>query len=343
MLDIISKHSKLMLVDNEFDDNGRIKYTKETNMNELTVINSGSVEIASASNRLLAAFLSGRSPATLRAYRSDIEAFASFLGCSFEAAMSEFLRGGAGRANELAIQFKNFLMEKKLAAASINRSLAALRSIVKLGKTLGMIGWELEVVGLKSEAYRDTAGPGMSGFRSVMSKASSRKDGKGLRDYAILRMAFDLGLRRKEIVGLDLADIDATAGIVAILGKGRTEKSKLTLPEPTKAALQAWVEVRGNESGPLFTNYDRASKGDGRLTGSAVYFIIVALGNQAGLTLRPHGIRHCAITEILELTGGDVRSAAKFSRHRDIRVLTRYDDSRVDTAGDLAKRLAASV
>ncbi len=48
---------------------------------------------------------------------------------------------------------------------------------------------------------------------------------------AILRCLYDLGLRRAEVVRLDLEDLDLAGGTVGILGKGRTQKMKLTLPQ----------------------------------------------------------------------------------------------------------------
>jgi integrase/recombinase XerC len=124
-----------------------------------------------------------------------------------------------------------------------------------------------------------------------------------------------------------------------MLGKARSQKEPMTLPEPTKAALEAWLQARGTEDGPLFVNFHRAGKG-GRLTGSAVYFIVRGLGTKAGLTVRPHGFRHLAITSALDLTEGDVRAVQKFSRHRNVRVLNTYDDNRQDLAGDVARLVA---
>lgn len=111
------------------------------------------------------------------------------------------------------------------------------------------------------------------------------------------------------------------------------------MPAPTKAALEACLAVRGSALGPVFVNFDRTSKG-GRLTGSAVYFIVGELGTEAGLTVRPHGLRHLAITSALDLTKGDMRAVPKFSRHKDVRVLNAYDDNRQDLAGDVARLVA---
>ena len=49
--------------------------------------------------------------------------------------------------------------------------------------------------------------------------------------------------------------------------------------------------------------------------------------------VRPHGLRHAAITEALELTNGNVRAVVKFSRHRSISVVMKYDDARDDIGG----------
>src|SRR5262249_15112142 len=170
---------------------------------------------------------------------------------------------------------------------TINRRLAALRSMVKLARSLGMIPWSLEVESVKSEPYRDTRGPGRDGFRRILDRLVQRTDPKGIRDIALLRCLYDLALRRAEVVGLDLEDLDLAAGTLAVLGKGRTEKSPVTLPGPTKAALEAWLAIRGPTPGPLFRSLDRARKGNGRLTGGAVYLVVREVGRQAGLQTPP--------------------------------------------------------
>ena len=92
-------------------------------------------------------------------------------------------------------------------------------------------------------------------------------------------------------------------------------------------------------SGPLFTTLDRASQGS-QLSGVGVYLVLPQLGDHVGLRVRPHGLRHAAITRALDLTGGDIRSVQKFSRHKDVRLLQRYDDNRQDLGGAVARRLA---
>jgi integrase/recombinase XerC len=177
----------------------------------------------------------------------------------------------------------------------------------------------------------------------MLEALAKRKDPKGMRDRALLRCLFDLGLRRAEVLRLDLEDLDLEAGTVAVLGKGRTSKMKLTLPPETKKALEAWLGVRGVAPGPLFCSMNRAKPGEGRLTAIGLYGMVREIGRKVGRKVWPHGLRHAAITEALDLTGGNVRAVQRFSRHRDVRILERYDDNRRDIAGEVAKQVAASV
>ncbi len=297
-----------------------------------------------AMHNLLTGFLSGRCERTLLAYRQDLEDFARFVNVAgAEAAADVLLQGGQGRANSLAVSYRAALVDSGLSAATVNRRLAALRSLVKLARTFGLVSWELEVPNVKAQPYRDTRGPGREGFRQLLRELEQCPDrAKAVRDRALLRLLYDLALRRSEAASLDVAHVSLEAGTVSIRGKGRSERVTLTLPEPTVCALRAWLEIRGTEPGPLFLNADRARKGR-RLTGRSVARIVGKLGNAVGLRVRPHGIRHASITEALDLTRGDVRKVQKFSRHRDLRTLTVYDDNRRDLAGEVAKLVAGVV
>jgi integrase/recombinase XerC len=290
--------------------------------------------------RLVAAFLAGRNARTMRAYSQDLEDFRSFLGAdTVDAAAARLLEHGHGEANALALAYKAHLVERGLAAATVNRRLAALRSLVKLARVLGVVPWTLEVQNAKAQAYRDTRGPGRAGFVAMLEQLAGDASAKACRDRAILRLLYERGLRRGEVVGLDLEDVQLEAGAVAVLGKGRTAKESLTLAPATVAALRAWIAARGIAPGPLFVNLDRGHQRQ-RLTGAGLYDVVRELGAAAGLRVRPHGLRHAAITEALDRTGGDLRAVQRFSRHRDLRLLLVYDDNREDLGGRVARLVA---
>jgi integrase/recombinase XerC len=305
---------------------------------------------------ILEAWLARRNPQTLRAYRADITDFARSAGApSPGAAVDALLAGSAGSANGIALAYRADLERRGLRSATIARRLSALRSVVKLAHQLGRVGWTIDIESPKVTAYRDTAGPGQEGWIRIRDEARRRAGGtrrtiEARRNLALLLLLRDLGLRRAEATGLDLADVELDwqgphgRGRVRVVGKGKTDPKWISLNEPARAALLDWIALRGTEPGPLFHRLDNA-QGDGppaRLTGLSVNRMVARAGRHAGLErpVRAHGLRHQAITRLLDKTGGDVRSAKAFSRHAKYETLMRYDDNREDVAGLMAKLLA---
>jgi len=87
---------------------------------------------------LVEAFLAGRKPTTLDAYRRDLTDFARFVGAARPGpAVEALISGTAGQANALALGYRADLIGRGLASATIARRLAALRSMVKLARILG--------------------------------------------------------------------------------------------------------------------------------------------------------------------------------------------------------------
>jgi integrase/recombinase XerC len=293
---------------------------------------------------LYAAFLAGRSPHTLRAYGADLEAFTAYLGePSPGAALSRLISLPAGDGNGQLLAYRAHMIDAGLTPATINRRLAAIRSALKLARTLGLTSWAPEIRGLKVEAYRDTTGPGLNGARAMLAKARTQAPVKAARDAALVRLMFDLGLRRGEVVGLDLEDFEPKERRLWIKGKGRSQKEARTLPEPTLAVLTTWIELRRQlvPSGEkaMFVGLAGRVRGQ-RLTGRGLYHVIAELGSAVGLRTRPHGLRHASITAALDANNGDVRAVQLHARHADPQTTMRYDDNRQDLAGRVAASLA---
>jgi integrase/recombinase XerC len=312
----------------------------------LVKVETAVVDAGQKTAALVEAFFQGMNGNTVRAYRQDLEDFRAFVEVeTVDEAARLLLSGSHGDGNALGLRYRAALLERGLSPATVNRRLAALRSLVSLGRTLGLVSWELAVKNVRTSAYRDTRGPGLPGFRSMLETVGSRKDAKGRRDEAALRLLYDLGLRRGEVVSLDVEDVDLAGGTVAVLRKGKTEKRLLSLAEPTKAALRAWLEIRGTEAGPLFVNVDRAGKGK-RLTGTSLYRIVRGLGEKVGLKTRPHGLRHTAITEAVKTAqahGLGLEEVLDFSGHADVSTLMVYRDRERNVQGRISSLVAAAV
>lgn len=301
---------------------------------------------------LVDAFLAGRSADTLRAYDADLRDFGRFLGdMTSRQAVGFLLSLSGGPANELVLRYRSHLTERKLAPATIGRRLAAIRSVVRLGRTLGYCSFMIEIEDPRVQKYRDTRGPGLDGWRSMRVTAEALADGgylprnahphQPVRDLAIVQLLRGLALRRSSVVRLDLADVELEGDDPGlwVYEKRKAQKVRRSLPPGPLQALAAWIALRGQWPGPVFHRLDRAAGDDrGRLTGSAVYSLVRALGHRAGLTkqVRPHGLRHEAITAAID-HGALLPDVQEFAGHADPRTTMLYYDRQKNAAGKVAK------
>jgi integrase/recombinase XerC len=189
------------------------------------------------------------------------------------------------------------LLKRGLSWATVNRRLAALRSLVKCARTVGLVTWNIEIPNVRCCARRNKATIARDRFLKLLDALDARarkirgptlfpeirpRDTPMMaRDRAILRLLYDLDLREVEVTGIDLEDVDLKGGVVVIKSHTPTAGGPWTLPDQTQKVLAAWIAKRGVGIGPLFTNFDRARKGN-RLTGRSVYRIIKRIDDWAG-------------------------------------------------------------
>ncbi|WP_089131593.1 tyrosine-type recombinase/integrase, partial [Tolypothrix sp. NIES-4075] len=249
-----------------------------------------------------------RSPNTKRAYEKDLRDFFLFISGKLpeQHLVLEFLHLEQRHAVAVVLKYKAHLVnKKKLAEATVNRRLSAIKSLTAMGRKLGVCNYTLEdVKGEKVEAYRDTTGIAPTDFAKVLTLVD-RKTLKGKRDYAILRLLWDNALRRSEICNLNVGDFNAQASTLSILGKGKgTQKVVVDLSRKTVEAIADWLIASKRASKlkqPLFTVI--AYNGNGqRLTGEAIRRLVSSKCKQVGIAkqMSPHRIRHSSITTVLD-------------------------------------------
>lgn len=332
--------------------------------------------------RLADAYLAARPATTANKYRANLQSFARFLGlASYQEAAAYLVTRVRGEAFELALAMKERMSDKGLSASSVASMVTTLRGLVETAGDMGLCDWTLprSLRVKRGQPYRDTRGPGVEGVRALLvaserepariarkrmhvegqaALASTRAAQKGRetlsrmeakqermvrRNMAILRLLAGEALRRFEVTGLDMSHVDLAGKRLHVLRKGRGERQWLEIAPDTAASLGAWIEARGQQAGPLFTNFDRAAKGSGRLSNVAVWHIVHNLGVAAGLGIvRPHGLRHTAITRALDVSGGDISAVQEFSGHSDMKTLKIYDDNRHSRRGGISRLVGAS-
>jgi len=287
-------------------------------------------------------------PATHKAYLYSLEMFrkwADFRDLNEVAAHFCRLRGA--EANLLLLRYTESLAGRT--PSTVNARTQGLRSLVRLGRMLGLITWSFEVQQVKVERYRDTRGPGTAVMRRMLDFVAKDDTPAGHRNYALLRLLHDLALRRSSVASLDLKDWERDRHCLWVLTKGRLERRKKDLPEQTQQALEVWVKVRGPQAGPLFV---RVRNGrfvtKARLQGDGIYRIVVALGEaiKSPRKVRPHGIRHTAISEATRAARAahlGLEAVMAFSDHQNVQTLKFYLDEEDGMQKQVAQMVAAQL
>lgn len=248
----------------------------------------------------------GASVHTRRAYDrtlTDLERHLAELGRTFV---------GARRLDLRSFLFK---VGRGRAPATLARHVAALRSFY---------AWLLET-GQVDRAITDDLQPPKVGkhlprFVSA-SQAEELLDGTLLepRDRAMLEVLYGAGLRVGELCALDLDDLDLDSGWVTVRrGKGGKER-RVPMGPPAVEAVRTWLERRGTEPGPLFTNARRS-----RISDRTVRRVVAQAGTLVGSPrLHPHALRHSFATHLLD-AGADLRGIQELLGHSSLSTTQRY-------------------
>ena len=155
------------------------------------------------------------------------------------------------------VRLRRYLVEH-LAPATGRRYLSALRGVIEMAWQLKLIDGEK----LARLTHKRILKP-IRGESSPPGRALDRREVIRLfnhcaadvtlaspRDAAILALLYGGGLRRLEVINLDVEDIDLEAGEILVSGKGRRER-RVPLPDGAIVAIRGWLRVRRGTTGPL--------------------------------------------------------------------------------------------
>ena len=150
-------------------------------------------------------------------------------------------------------------------------------------------------------------------------KSCEGRDSTSRRDYAIIAILLDTGLRLSEIVNLTLEDISEDFTL-RVFGKGRKWRT-VALGATSSRALQRWLRVRKSDEPRIWTGRR------GPLTQSGLRRMLTRRSHALGFHIHPHMLRHCFVDNWLRQGGSEVdlsriagwttpRMADRYARHR---------------------------
>jgi integrase/recombinase XerC len=287
------------------------------------------------------------SPHTVRAYDSDLSQFIAHAAAAAGVKVRDLV---PTQLDRLALRgFLADLHKRGQSRATAARKLAAARTFLRYLRREDLI--QDDPGALVATPKRDIRMPAHLS-EAEMSDLIESPGGDSVlarRDRAILELFYASGLRLSELAGLDVDDVNLSAKMVRVLGKGGKERI-VPFNSSAASALRAYVKERdalisgrdgqGRPEGrhgqdrregqgrkrqsrardPLFLNF-RGGRLTTRSVDRLVRRYVAASGARMGIS--PHALRHSFATHLLQ-RGADLRAIQELLGHARLSTTQRY-------------------
>jgi integrase/recombinase XerC len=252
-----------------------------------------------------------RSPLTVAAYERDLMEFTAFLrsegGCASLRSV---------RTTQIRQYIAHMFDSRGYDSRTVCRKLSSIRALYRFLKITGV---------LENDPAAAVPGPSVSKRRPAPLKVdevlkllrtslAGRTDEARRRDMAIMELFYASGMRRAEVAGVRLADVDLAERTIRVMGKGNKERT-VVINRTAAAAIEAYLRLRPRSADPaLFLG--RGGKG---LTPQHVWRIFRAIYRISGISKHatPHTLRHSFATHLVE-NGVDLETVRELLGHESL-------------------------
>ncbi|MDQ2866416.1 MAG: tyrosine recombinase [Candidatus Eremiobacteraeota bacterium] len=257
----------------------------------------------------------GQSPRTSEEYARDVELFGGFLepGHPNDA---PFLKIASTTASDV----RRFIMElmgpRKYTPASVRRKIAALRSYFALQKREGRRGDNpaADVPPPKATKRLPQVMSEPEVAKLLRTRIAGKTDFQRCRDAAIMELLYASGIRRAELVGLNIADVDLERRLMRVIGKGNKQRT-VFINEAAANAIRTYLGLRPRTlDDALFVSRRKT-----RLSHRQAWVVFRQFAELAGLSrhVTPHVMRHSFATHLLE-NGADIVTIKELLGHESL-------------------------
>jgi integrase len=266
------------------------------------------------------------SPATARWLRGAYRAFRQYL--EVISGTTRFIGGNLQLQVRLAEEWPAFLRSRNVARPTVNSYWRGMRGIcARLGRQDGVVNPFLFV---------HTPHPGDPSLRFLTQDAAERilqfvQNDAGqprdlrIRNLAIIAMMLLAGVRRGELLRVEVKDVDLTDRIIRIVkGKGRHGGKKRSIPMTDQlfTILQRYADWRATVA-VACAEFFLGTWCEGPLSEMTLRRIFRRISSRTGIHVSPHMLRHTFCT-LLSKAGVSDRLAKEAMGHADYATLQRY-------------------
>lgn len=250
---------------------------------------------------------------TALAYVKDLEFFQTFLEDNQEKILLEDIS---------YVFIRNWIVnmvENGLSNSTINRKIASLKSFYKfLLKTK-----QIEISPLsKHKALKSPKKiqiPFSENELDLVLNHIKYKDGfEGLRDKLIIDLFYSTGIRRSELIGLKLSDVDLNNGVLKVLGK-RNKQRIIPVLNVISSQIKTYLKERSALEYIRDKDYLFLLSGGNKINETFVYRLINCYFSNASEKVKksPHMLRHTFATHMLN-QGADLNSIKELLGHSSL-------------------------
>jgi len=250
---------------------------------------------------------------TVRAYLSDIRTFAQFVSTDYQLDSIDEISYGIVRSWIVN------LVEEGLSNRSINRKLSSLKSYYRFLLKTGVLK-DNPLAKHKALKTRTRVQVPFSQkeIETVIDLLEAEEGFEGLRNKLMVELFYSAGLRRAELVGLQLDMLDLKGATLKVLGKRNKERLLPLLPTVVDT-LRAYLVERDKLESPKDPNFLLLSKKGVKLYETFVYRIINSYFSKASQKVKrsPHILRHSFATHLLN-EGADLNAVKELLGHSSL-------------------------
>jgi integrase/recombinase XerC len=252
-----------------------------------------------------------RSPLTVAAYERDLMEFTAFLRDTEGSVSLQ-----AVKPTQIRRYIAHLFDARGCDSRTVCRKLSSIRALYRFLKITGI---------LENDPAAAIPGPSIAKKRPAPLKVdevmtllrtslAGRTDAAQRRDNAIMELFYASGMRRAELAGVRLADVDLAERTIRVTGKGNKERL-VVINRAAGDAIEAYLRVRPRSADPaLFLG-----RGGKALTPKHVWRIFRDIYRVSGIQKHasPHTLRHSFATHLVE-NGVDLETVRELLGHESL-------------------------